>query len=80
MLAHARRTGLGFWDALAEGIFCPLGAGVVDFGRVIAALDAIGYAGHATLEQDRVPGAGAPLEDLAASLAALAAQGVEVPA
>ena len=75
----ARGDGLAFWDAIAAGVFCPLGAGVVDFGAVVSALDAIGYAGFATIEQDRVPGSGAPLEDLAASLAALSAQGVEVP-
>jgi inosose dehydratase len=71
--------GLAFWDAIEAGVFCPLGAGVVDFGAVFAALAEIGYAGHATIEQDRVPGTGAPLDDLAASLTALAAQGVEVP-
>ena len=80
VLADARDAELGFWDALAAGVFCPLGAGVVDFAAVIAALDAAGYAGHATIEQDRVPGSGAPLDDLAASLAALAEQGVEVSA
>ena len=76
----ARAAGLGFWDAIAAGVFCPLGAGVVDFGAVMGALDAIGYDGYATIEQDRVPGSGAPLEDLAASLTALSAQGVAVPA
>ena len=80
VLAHARDAELSFWDALEEGVFCPLGAGVVDFAAVIAALDAAGYAGHATIEQDRVPGSGAPLDDLTDSLAALAEQGVEVPA
>jgi inosose dehydratase len=73
----ARR--LGFWDAIEAGVFCPLGAGVVDFGAVFAALGDAGYAGYATIEQDRVPGAGSPLDDLGASLDALAAQGVEVP-
>jgi inosose dehydratase len=71
--------GLGFWDAIEAGVFCPLGAGVVDFGAVFAALDAAAYSGYATIEQDRVPGTGAPLDDLAASLDALAAQGVAVP-
>jgi inosose dehydratase len=71
--------GLGFWEAIEAGVFCPLGAGVVDFGAVFAALRDAGYSGYATIEQDRVPGTGAPLDDLAASLDALAAQGVEVP-
>jgi inosose dehydratase len=75
----ARAEGLGFWEAVAAGVFRPIGAGIVDFAAVFAALEAAGYTGYATIEQDRVPGSGAPLDDLTASLAALAAQGVEVP-
>jgi inosose dehydratase len=60
---------IGFWDALARPIFCPVGHGVVDIGAVLQALAAIGYDGYATIEQDRVPGAGSPLDDLAASVA-----------
>lgn len=63
---------IGFWDAIARGVFCPLGAGGVDVPRVLNALAAIGYSGYATLEQDRVPGSGEPLDDLASSLATLA--------
>jgi inosose dehydratase len=37
------------WEA---GIFCPFGAGAVDFPRVLAELD--GYNGWTVLEQDRV--------------------------
>lgn len=64
---------LGFWEAIAAGVFCPLGAGVVDFAAVLSALNRAGYRGYATIEQDRVPGTGAPLEDLRASLQVLAA-------
>jgi inosose dehydratase len=67
--------GLRFWDALAEGVFCPLGEGSVDLPAVLSALDEIGYAGYATIEQDRVPDSGSPLDDLAASVRVLSAAG-----
>jgi inosose dehydratase len=67
--------GLPFWDALAAGVFCPLGAGAVDLPAVLGALDEIGYRGYATIEQDRLPGSGSPLDDLAASVRVLAAAG-----
>jgi inosose dehydratase len=64
---------VGFWDALARPIFCPVGHGVVEIGAVLRALATIGYDGYATIEQDRVPGAGSPLDDLAASVATIRA-------
>jgi inosose dehydratase len=67
--------GLPFWDALAAGVFCPLGEGAVDLAAVLAALDEIGYEGYATIEQDRVAGSGSPLDDLAASVRVLQAAG-----
>jgi inosose dehydratase len=73
--AEVVERGLGFWDALAAGVFCPLGEGAVDLQAVLAALDDIGYEGYATIEQDRVAGSGSPLEDLAASVNVLAAAG-----
>jgi inosose dehydratase len=68
--------GLGFWAALAAGVFCPLGEGAVDLPAVLAALGDIGYEGYATIEQDRVPGRGSPLDDLAASLRVLSRAGL----
>jgi inosose dehydratase len=62
---------LTFWQAIEAGIFCPLGDGVVDFRAVHEALAAAGYSGYATIEQDRVPGTGAPLDDLRRSLAVI---------
>jgi inosose dehydratase len=73
--AEVVERGLGFWDALAAGVFCPLGDGSVDLPAVLRALDEIGYAGFATIEQDRVPGSGSPLDDLAASVRVLSAAG-----
>jgi inosose dehydratase len=67
---------LGFWRAVSCGIFCPLGQGTVDFRRVAYELSRGGYRGFVTIEQDRVPGNGTPLEDLRASLDALHRAGV----
>lgn len=68
VLARVRDEALGFWEAVAAGIFCPLGHGVVDLPAVLAELERQRYDGFATIEQDRVPGSGAPLEDLRRSL------------
>jgi inosose dehydratase len=72
VLARVDAEALDFWAAIAEGIFCPIGEGMVDIGAVLGVLDDIGYTGYATIEQDRVPGSGAPLDDLRRSLAVLA--------
>jgi inosose dehydratase len=63
--------GVDFWTAVEQGVFCPLGEGAVGLPEVLTALGAAGYGGYATIEQDRVPGSGAPLDDLQRSLAAL---------
>ena len=73
VLARVDAEALTFWQAIEAGIFCPLGQGVVDFGDVYAALDAARYDGYATIEQDRVPGTGTPLDDLHQSLAVIEA-------
>jgi inosose dehydratase len=69
--ARVHAEGLGFWEALAAGIFCPLGAGVVDLPACLTVLGDLGYAGYATIEQDRVPGSGTPLQDLSESIRVL---------
>jgi inosose dehydratase len=71
VLGRVDSEGLGFWTAIEAGVFCPLGEGVVDLAAVLDALDAAAYDGYATIEQDRVPGSGRPLEDLCRSLAVL---------
>jgi inosose dehydratase len=75
MLTQARTQKMTFWEALAEGLFCPIGDGVVDFARVAEKLDEAGYEGFATIEQDRTPGTGSPLADIATSLGVLAGAG-----
>lgn len=69
--AEVISEGIGFWDALAKPIFCPLGHGVVDIAAVLSALENAGYDGYATIEQDRIPGAGSPLQDLRDSVATI---------
>jgi inosose dehydratase len=77
VLDTVRKRKLDFWEAIGAGVFCPLGEGRVDFAAARAILAEVGYAGPATIEQDRVPGGGEPLEDLRRSLAALEAAGFE---
>jgi inosose dehydratase len=71
VLARVDEEHLTFWEAIRAGIFCPVGDGLVDIGGVLAVLDRIGYDGFATIEQDRVPGSGAPLDDLLKSVAVI---------
>lgn len=57
--AIADRT--GFYDACAQGIFCNLGKGDVDFPAVRNALLAAGFEGWCTVEQDCDPAAATPV-------------------
>ncbi len=77
VLRQAQSQKMTFWEALAESLFCPIGDGVVDFARVAEELDDAGYEGFATIEQDRTPGTGSPLADIASSLQVLAEAGFE---
>jgi inosose dehydratase len=64
--AVAART--GFYDACAEGIFCNLGKGDVDFAAVRQVLLAAGYSGWCTVEQDCDPAGGtSPVDDARAN-------------
>lgn len=69
--------GTGFFDAIARGIFCPLGKGVVDFVQVREALSDIGYKGMAVVEQDVDPtGDASPLSNARESFEYLASIGM----
>lgn len=46
------RGDTAFTDAVAAGIFRPLGAGDVDIARLVSMLEAVGYSGWYVLEQD----------------------------
>lgn len=78
-LARALARELSFQQAVAEGVFCRLGDGSMDFAALRQALADHSYRGWATVEQDRLPEevAGARA-DAAASLAHLRAQGIAI--
>jgi inosose dehydratase len=68
ILDRVRLQRLGFWQAIDAGVFCPLGRGLVNLTRLVPALAEVAYRGFATIEQDRIPGTGTPLDDLRTSL------------
>jgi inosose dehydratase len=62
--AWAVANQIGFYDACAEGIFCKLGLGDVDFPTVRQLLLDAGFEGWCTVEQDCDPaGKTSPLDD-----------------
>jgi inosose dehydratase len=76
-LAAAHARGLDFWAAIAHGVFRPVGEGLLDLDALRRALAAAGYAGLATVEQDRRPGTpGRPEDDLRSSVERLRAAGI----
>jgi inosose dehydratase len=60
--ARTRAESLDYTGALRLGIFCELGRGSVDFPAVLDALSAAAYSGWIVVEQDVLPGMGAPAE------------------
>jgi inosose dehydratase len=77
VLERVRSEELDFESALAAGIFCPLGRGVVDFPGLRVALEELGYSGYATVEQDVDPAAPSdPAAGAAASLSYLESVGL----
>jgi len=74
--AQRVRTGAASYsDAVAAGMYRPLGQGDVDVASIVTTLEAAGYDGWYVLEQDRVlagdPGGPGPRQDVAASVAYL---------
>ncbi len=53
--AHVIENRIGFYDACGQGMFCNLGQGEVDFPAVRELLEAAGYDGWCTVEQDCDP-------------------------
>ncbi|MCS7193927.1 MAG: TIM barrel protein [Meiothermus sp.] len=60
--SEARAKGWNYKEAVGRGVFCELGQGQIDFGAVTQKLVALGYDGWITVEQDVLPGMGAPKE------------------
>jgi len=59
---EARRLAWDYFEALRHGVFCELGQGCVNFPAVLRWLKAAGYGGYTLVEQDVLPGMGAPAE------------------
>jgi inosose dehydratase len=51
-----------YFQALRHGVFCELGQGCVDFPAVLRWMKANHYEGYVLVEQDILPGMGAPRE------------------
>jgi inosose dehydratase len=60
--AQARAEEWDYFTALRHGVFCELGKGSVDFPAVVRWLAGRGYDGYVLMEQDVLPGMGAPRE------------------
>ena len=76
-LAAARSERHDFWTAVARGVFCPAGDGMLALGPLRDALSVAGYRGLATVEQDRRPDTpGSPADDLRRSVEPLRAAGI----
>ena len=56
----ARRQGWDYFEAVGKGLFCELGQGCVDFSGILKNLREIDYQGWIVVEQDVLPGMGAP--------------------
>ena len=67
MKARTIAEGTDFYEACADGLFCALGEGEVDFGAVRACLDEIGFDGWCVVEQDCAADAGRSQEPAAAA-------------
>ena len=56
-----------YFESVAHGVFCELGKGAVDFTEIIRILNKKGYEGWIVVEQDVLPGMGAPKRSAAAN-------------
>lgn len=68
---QARTEQWDYFTSLRRGLFCELGKGTVDFAAVLRRLRTRGYDGYVLVEQDVLPGMGAPKESAARNRAYL---------
>jgi inosose dehydratase len=73
---QARAAGWDFTAAIQHGVFCELGQGCAPYPAVCDWLRSTGYTGFVTVEQDVLPGMGAPRESAARSRAYLKSLGI----
>lgn len=57
---NSKKEGWDYFQSVANGVFCELGRGAVDFPAIVAELKARNYAGWIVVEQDVLPGMGNP--------------------
>ena len=76
VLARVRDEGLDFWAAIAAGSSARWARASSTSRPCSPRWPSAGYRGYATIEQDRVPGSGSPLDDLAESRRVLASAGL----
>src|SRR3990172_10080540 len=60
---RARRERLDYHEAVANGLFCEVGSGAIDFPAILDELLATGYDGWIVVEDEMPPGSCAPLEN-----------------
>lgn len=60
--ARSRAEGWEYFKTVGQGVYCELGKGMVDFPAIVAELRTTDYDGWIVVEQDVLPGMGAPLE------------------
>lgn len=60
IVAQARQKHWDYFQSVAAGVFCKLGEGAVDFPAITSTLQASGYDDWIVVEQDVLPGMGAP--------------------
>ena len=60
--AQSRSGQWNYFESLKHGIFCELGKGDIDFAAITAELRRTNYTGWIVVEQDVLPGTGAPRE------------------
>ena len=59
---QAAEEGWDYFQAVRHGVFCELGKGDVNFPALMKQLQELGFAGWGVVEQDVLPGMGAPKE------------------
>jgi inosose dehydratase len=69
--AQSRAEGWDYFEAVRRGVFCELGQGAADFQAAAAWLRARDYRGWIVVEQDVLPGMGAPKQSAARNRAYL---------
>ena len=58
--ANSKKEGWDYFKSVANGVFCELGKGAVDFKAIVKELKAQKYSGWIVVEQDVLPGMGNP--------------------